>query len=661
MASENRDNLDFQSIINENRAKKSATSWQGTCLEYLDLVKKNPGLAMSAPSRLYNMVIEQGTSPSTEKVTLPGYEDLVKYNFFDGQIFGVDESIHDIVKFFHAGARRTETGKRILMLVGPVSSGKSSISSLLKRRLEEYSAQQPIFAIEGCPMSEEPLHLIPRHDRPKWEELLGVKIEGDLCPICRHRLLNNAEFKDDKGSVLWEKVRVKQATLSERGRRGIGTFQPSDPKNQDISELIGHVDFSKITEYGETDPRAYSLDGELEISNRGLIEYIEILKCDIKFHYVLITVAQEQLIKVPGFPQIYTDLVILSHTNQTEFDKFKSNKENEALHDRMYPIYVPYNLKVDDEVKIYKKMIASSQFSHIDIAPYSLDVAAMFAVLTRLTESSLCPDLIKKMKYYNGESVMEQEKDPVDFKALKAEGKKKGEGMFGISPRFVVNAINVALSEKEKEGSVMPLDIIRSLRNNFGHHIGFSEEEAERYLRLLMADKGSVNAEYREIAKKEVNRAFLFAYEDQAQSLFDNYIKNTTSFCLKKKITDPVTGEPQEPDEKLMRSIEEMIGVSENAKREFRQGIFVFKSDAMDQGKDFDFKSYQPLNEAIEKKLMADLKNVVSLTIADPNKKDPKTMKRRQDAIDSLKDKGYSEKNAERLLQYVGEVLRKEE
>lgn len=661
MASENRDNLDFQSIINENRAKKSATSWSGTCLEYLEVVKKKPEVAMSAPGRLYNMIISQGTSASTEKVILPGYEDLVKYNFFDGQIFGVDESIHDIVKFFHAGARRTETGKRILMLVGPVSSGKSSISSLLKKRLEEYSADAPIYAIEGCPMSEEPLHLVPRHDRPKWEEILGVKIEGDLCPICRHRLLNNPEFKDEKGNVLWEKVRVKQTTLSERGRRGIGTFQPSDPKNQDISELIGHVDFSKITEFGETDPRAYSLDGELEISNRGLIEYIEILKCDIKFHYVLITVAQEQLIKVPGFPQIYTDLVILSHTNQTEFDKFKSNKENEALHDRMYPIYVPYNLKVDDEVKIYKKMIASSQFTHIDIAPYSLEVAAMFAVLTRLTESSLCPDLIKKMKYYNGEAVMEQEKDPVDFKALKAEGRKKGEGMFGISPRFVVNAINVALSEKEKEGSVMPLDIIRSMRNNFGHHIGFSEEEAERYLRLLMADKNSVNAEYREIAKKEVNRAFLFAYEDQAQSLFDNYIKNTTSFCLKKKITDPVTGEPQEPDEKLMRSIEEMIGVSENAKREFRQGIFVFKSDAMDQGKSFDFKSYQPLNEAIERKLMADLKNVVSLTIADPSKKDPKSMKRRQDAIESLKEKGYSEKNAERLLQYVGEVLRKEE
>ncbi len=654
-------NEDFQSIIDSSRSKKSASSWQGTCLDYLQLVQAKPGLAMSAPSRIYDMIISEGTEPPSTRNELPGYEDLVRYKFFDGQIFGEEESIHDIVKFFHAGARRTETGKRILILVGPVSSGKSSIASLLKRRLEEFSAKLPMYAIDGCPMNEDPLHLIPRSDRPKWEEVLKTKIDGDLCPICRYRLINTPEYRDEKGNVLWEKYKVKQITLSERARRGIGTFQPSDPKNQDISELIGHVDFSKITEFGETDPRAYNLDGELEISNRGLIEYIEILKCDIKFHYVLITVAQEQLIKAPGFPQIYTDVVILSHTNQTEFEKFKSNKENEALHDRMYPIYVPYCLRVEDEVKIYKKMIASSQFSHMDIAPYTLEVAAMFAVLTRLVESNLCPDLIKKMKYYNGESVMEQEKDPVDLKSLRLEGKKKGEGMSGISPRFVVNAINVALSEKEKDGSINPLDLLRAMRHNFGHHIGFSEEEEERYLRLLMADKGSVNAEYREIAKKEVNRAFLFAYEDQAQALFDNYIKNTTSYCLKKKITDPVTGEEHEPDEKLLRSIEEMIGVSDNAKREFRQGIFVFKSDALDQGKDFDFKSYQPLHEAIERKLMADLKNVVSLTIADPNKKDPKAMKRRQDAIDALKSKGYSERNAEQLLQYVGEVLRKEE
>ncbi len=190
----------------------------------------------------------------------------------------------------------------------------------------------------------------------------------------------------------------------------------------------------------------YKFDGEIEIANRGLIEYIEILKCDIKFHYVLITVAQEQLIKAPGFPQIYIDTVILSHTNQTEFDKFKANKENEALHDRMYPIYVPYNLRIRDEVSIYKKLTEKSEFHNkVHIAPLTFETAAMFAVLTRLIPSNLCPELVKKAKYYDGQVIMEKEKDPVNVKKMRLEGREKGEGMSGISPRFVMNAINIAL------------------------------------------------------------------------------------------------------------------------------------------------------------------------------------------------------------------------
>jgi serine protein kinase len=257
--------------------------------------------------------------------------------------------------------------------------------------------------------------------------------------------------------------------------------------------------------------------------------------------------------------------------------------------------------------------------------------------------------------------VAEKEKDQIDLIQLRLEGKKNNEGMSGISPRFVVNAVNVALGEKEGVKCVNPLDAIRALRANFEHHIGFSDEEKAHYLSLLIGEKDCVLSEFKEIAKKEVNRAFLFAYEDQAQALFENYMTNATAFCLKKKIRDPVTGEDQEPDEKLMRSIEEMIGVSENAKKEFRQGIFVFKSDAIDQGKEFSFHTYTPLQEAIEKKLIGDLKNVVSLTIADKTRKDPKTLKRRQDALDALQQKGYCAVCAENLLQFVGDVLRKEE
>ncbi len=652
-------NEDFKKIIEESRKEEKRVRWEGTCLDYLSLVKENPAVAQLAPGRVYDMVMQRGTEATQDIVKLPDYDDMVSYNFFNMELFGLDESLHDLIKFLKAGARRTETGKRILILVGPVSSGKSTIATMLKRGLELNPT--PIYAIKGCPIHEEPLHLLPMNQRPKWEEIIGVKIEGDLCPKCRYNLLSNDDYKDSQGNVLWEKFPVVSIKLSERSRVGIGTFQPSDPKNQDVSELIGRVDLSKITQYGETDPRAYSLDGELEIANRGLMEYVEILKCDIKFHYILITVAQEQVLKAPGFPQIYVDEVILSHTNQTEFEKFKSTKENEALHDRMYPIYIPYNIKVDEEEKIYKKLIERSEFGHVHLAPHTLNVVAQFAIMTRLTESQLCPNVIKKMKYYNGDPVAEKEKDQIDLVQLRLEGKKNAEGMSGISPRFLVNALNVALGEKESVGCVNPLDAIRSLRANFEHHIGFSEEEETRYLNFLTGEKDSVLSEFKEIAKKEVNRAFLFAYEDQAQALFDNYMKNATAFCLKKKLRDPLTHEEQEPDEKLMRSIEELIGVSENTKKEFRQGIFVFKSDAMDRGKDFSFNTYTPLQDAIEKKLIGDLKNVVSLTIADKTRKDPKTVKRREDALDALQQKGYCPVCAESLLQFVGDLLRKEE
>jgi serine protein kinase len=649
----------FKNLIEESRRQGAVALWEGTCLEYLVRAKEDPEIAQLAPGRLYNMVMAQGTGSAEDLVRLPDYEDMVRYRFFEKELFGLEESLHDIMKFFKAGARRAETGKRILVLVGPVSSGKSTIAALLRRGLERDPT--PIYAIRGCPIHEEPLHLIPRDHRAKWEEILGVKIEGDLCPVCRFNLLEQDEFRDSEENVLWEQFPVVQVRLEERSRCGIGTFQPSDPKNQDIAELIGRVDLSKITQYGETDPRAYKLDGELEIANRGLMEYIEILKCDIKFHYILITVAQEQVLKAPGFPQIYVDEVIISHTNQTEFDKFKAIKENEALHDRMYPIYVPYNLRVDDEEKIYGKMIEGSAFQDVHLAPHALKTAAQFAVLTRMKESDLCPNLVRKMRYYNGDAITDKDSEKLDLVQLRLEGKKRGEGMSGISPRFVVNALSVAMGAKEQASCINALDVIRALRANFEHHIGFTDEERSRYLNLLVGEKDSVLSEYREIAKKEVNRAFLFAYEDQAQALFDNYMKNATAYCTQSKIRDPVTGEEEEPDERLMRSIEEMIGMSENAKREFRQGIFVFKSVAIDQGKEFDFSTYQPLQEAIERKLIGDLKNVVSLTISDKTRKDPKTVKRRQDAAEALQQKGYCPVCADHLLQYVGDLLRRGE
>ena len=650
-------NQDFRDIILKQKKGKAVKEWEGTVLDYLSLVKKNPAISSFAPGRIYNAIMKQGTSEVDPSFKTQGYEDLVAYNAFKDKIFGDRplEALHDLMKFMKAAARRTETGKRILLMMGPVASGKSTIAGLVKRVLEQDDT--PKYVIGDCPIFEEPLHLIPEIDRPFWEKELGVKIEGFLCPKCQFEIDKN--YTDKEGVVNWEQIPIKLIHPSEQRRIGIGTFQPSDPKSQDVTELIGRINMTKAAQYGDTDARAYQFDGELQVANGGMIEYIEILKADIKFHYVLISAAQEQLIKAPGFPQMYIDTLILSHTNQTEFDKFRGDKANEALHDRMYIVKVPWNLMVSEEVKIYQKMIDESDFKDIHIAPHTLEIAAQFAVLSRLKKSTKVSTLIQKMKLYDGEITPEFKKTEIDVKALREEGKRNGEGMSGISPRFIINALNVVLGQKEDKKCINPIDLIRALRHNFEHSIGIEEENITHYNNLLVGDKQSVAAEYKEVAKKEINRSFLYAYEEQAEELFRRYMENVGAFCKKEKVLDSITEEYSDPDEKLMRSLEELIGVPDNSKAEFRNGIFVHKATAIEAGREFTYDSYDPLREAIEKKLMGDLKNVVNLSIATPAATNPKTKRSRDRAFKSLLERGYCSQCANMLLAFVGEILRK--
>lgn len=648
----------FLDIISKQKDEsRKFVKWEGTVLDYLEVVSKNKSVASFAANRIYNMIMETGIEELDKNLLTTGYDDMVKYNFFNDKIYGIHEPIHDLMKFLKAAARRTETGRRILLLVGPVSSGKSESVKLIKRGLERYGVDK--YCIKGCPIHEEPLHVIPENDRQFWNEKLGVKIEGVLCPKCR--LMIDEKYTDENGIVQWDKIPVEKIRISEQKRVCIGTFQPSDPSSQDVTELIGRVDTAKLARYGETDPRGYKFDGELQVANGGMIEYVELLKADTKFHYVLITAAQEQLIKSPGFPQMYIDTLIVSHTNQTEFDSFRSDKKNEALHDRMYIIKWPYNLRVNDEIKIYEKMIRESDFRDIHIAPGTLKVAAQFAILTRLTKSTKVQSLIEKMNIYNGEISEEFKKNDIDLKYLLEEGRKNGEGMFGISPRFVINAMNVALGSKEEKKCVNPIDIIRALRDNFSHHIGIPEEEIENYMNILTGSKESVASKYKEFAMKEVNMAFLHAYDEQAESLFERYMINVEAFCKKEQIQDSITGEYSNPDEKIMRSIEELIGVPQEGKETFRNGIFVYKADFLSRNLPFTYKDYDPIREGVEKKLISDLRNVVSLSLTDSSSTNPKSKIRRNRAIKTLIERGYCEKCANTLLSFIGETLRREE
>ncbi len=642
----------------KNKKKEDQTyPKNATCSQYLELVKQNPEIAQHAPSRIFNAIMERGIEE------IPGREawgDAVqRYPFFSDSMFGQEETHEKLAQFFAAGARRTETGKRILLLMGPPAGGKSSIASILKKGLEEYSRKVPLYAIKGCDLHEEPLHLIPRHLRTKVEEALGVKIEGDLCPQCRRMLFEEYAVRDEAGDVVeikWEDVPVNRITLSERARVGISTFQPGDPKSQDISDLIGHEDVAKSARFGKADPRSYSLTGELEKANRGMVEFIEMLKCDKKFLWCLISVAQEQVIKVQGstFPQIYVDTVILSHTNQPEFEEFSKEKEP-ALHDRIYMIKVPYPLRVQDEKKVYEKLLSQSNFNDIHVSPYALDVVSMFTVLTRYAKSNICEDPIKKMKYYNGDRVSEDKyRDPVDIRELRKEGEKQGEGYFGISSRYAIDAINTALVGNGAK-CLTPRMVIRALQKHFEHHMGFSREEVQHYQSLLQETReGTVTGEYKQIVEKEVTKAFLRAYEDLAREQFNKYIRNITSFCRREKIVDDFSGERRDPDEKFMRSIEEVIGVTENRKDQFRQEVLVYKATE----KNFGYETYEPLQEAVEKKLLHQMKDTLSLVVSSERPKGDEERARARDLFDTLvNERGFCETCAREFIEDAARFL----
>jgi serine protein kinase len=629
--------IDLIQRLEDLRAEEQRLAWSGTFADYFDLVRQNPGIARLAHARVYDMIVEAGIETDEH--------GGVRYNFFADDIYGIDAALDQLVEYFHSAAQRLEVRKRILLLMGPVGGGKSTLVSLLKRGLEQYTRADDgaVYAIAGCPMHEEPLHLVPDALRPEIEREYGIYIEGELCPRCRHDLEHVY-----KGRV--EDVRVERLAFSEKNRRGIGTFTPSDPKSQDIAELVGGIDLATVGEVGsESDPRGYRFDGELNIANRGIMEFVEMLKTDERFLYVLLTLSQEQSIKTGRFSMIYADEVVMSHTNEHEYRSFVGNRKSEALQDRIILVKVPYNLRVADEVRIYEKLLRQSNLHDVHIAPHTLQTAATFAVLSRLEESKKAGmSLMKKLKLYDGESV--DGFTPKDVKELHEEAER--EGMDGISPRYVINRLSSALV-RDNVACINPIDALRSLRDGLGQHTSISRDESERLLNLI----SDARREFDELAKREVQRAFVYAFDESAHTLLDNYLDNVEAYCNRTKLKDPITEEEVDPDEKLMRSIEEQVGVPETGKRAFREEILIRISSLARRGQRFEYSSHERLREAIEKKLFADLRDVVKITTSSKTP-DADQLRRINEVVDRLvESQGYCPICANELLRYVGSLL----
>lgn len=656
----------------QNLASFQKENWEGSFEEYLDLVRENPKITRNAFQRIYDMIMSYGTD------TIERHrERLTQYKFFDDPdnggadaVFGLHKPLMELVNAFKSAAAGYGIEKRVLLLHGPVGSSKSTIARLLKKGLEAYSktdegAMYTFGWIDHgdpstfvpCPMNEEPLRLIPRELRAELFSKLGsdqhrVKIVGELDPFCRRHFNDRMKLYNGDWTRLIQDIRVRRLVLSEQDRVGIGTFQPKDEKNQDSTELTGDINYRKIAEYGsDSDPRAFNFDGEFNIANRGIIEFIEVLKLDVAFLYDLLGASQEHKIKPKKFAQTDIDEVIIGHTNEPEYRKLQSNEFMEALRDRTVKIDVPYVTRLTNEVKIYEKDFNTERVLGKHIAPHTLEMAAMWAVLTRLEEpKNASLTLLQKLKLYDGKSLPGFTED--NIKELREEAHR--EGMQGISPRYVQDKISNALVAHPNATCINPFMVMNELESGLKHHSLINNEELKNHYRQLLT---VVKEEYEDIVKNEVQRA-IAADEDALRRLCGNYIDNVKAYTQKEKVVNKFTGQPEEPDERLMRAVEEKIGIRDSRKDDFRREIMNYIGALAIEGKKFDYKTNERLQKALELKLFEDQKDSIKLTSLVSKVVDRDT----QEKIDVVKgrlirDFGYNDESATDVLNYVASIF----
>lgn len=647
--------------------------WEGSFEDYLEIVQADPRVSRSAYQRLYDMIVSHGFSEYHRN-----REKLIHYNFFDDPfengkdaVFGIDKQLMDLVQIFRSAAHRYGTERRVILLHGPVGTAKSTIVRLLKKGLESYARTEDgrLYSFRWepeddepmeCPMHEEPLHLVPLQFRPLVLQELNqnrstaehIFIAGDLCPACRFIFNERLAKANGDWTKVISQVKVRRILLSEKDRVGIGTFQPKDEKNQDSTELTGDINYRKIAEYGsDSDPRAFNFDGELNIANRGLVEFIEILKLDVAFLYDLLTASQEHKIKPKKFAHTDIDEVILGHTNEAEYRRLLNNEYMEALRDRTIKIDIPYNIRYQDEVKIYLRDFNQDKVIGKHIAPHTLQLAAFWAVLTRLEEPKRAGiSLVQKLRLYDGRSLPGFTEDTI----LELQSESPQEGMFGVSPRYIQDKISNALVGDSSLTCLNPFMIMRELEGGLRHHSLITSKEQRKHFRDLLS---VVRAEYDEIVKNEVQRA-ITADEEAIKRLSSNYIDNVKAYTQKQKVRNPYTGQDESPDERLMRSIEEKIEIPESRKDDFRREIMNYIGALAIDGKTFTWDANERLRRALELKLFEDQKDSIKLTSLVSNVIDQETQEKIE-VVKSrmIKNMGYCDVCANDVLNYVASIF----
>jgi serine protein kinase len=637
---------DFLKSLVEFTKDHRAARWSGTLSEFLESVFPADAKAITRTSHQYiwDMLRENGFD---EGFSAGG---RFRCQLFEDELYGIDDTITRVVDYFKAAAAGSEVGRRLLLLLGPPSGGKSSMVILLKRGLEAYSQTDKgaLYGIDGCPVHESPLHLIPHTLRAQFRQTYGVEISGELCPHCNTRL--QQEYGGD-----FMRMPVQRIFISEAGRMGVGTYAPHDPTTADIADLVGSVDLSKVSEFGdEGDPRAWSWSGAVFAASRGLLEMIEILKVKREFLYLLLTLTQEKNVKVSRFPLIHLDETIVAHTNLAEFRKFLQEPENEALLDRMVIIQVPYTLDYKEEARIYRKLCSSTQaFRQVHLDPHALHVAAVFAVLSRLSEGEEREqDNVKKVRIYAGEDV----EGIAPNEAAKIRAKSPDEGLAGVSPRFIINALSNAIIQSQAK-SLTTMDVLIALKDAIESDVRIDGKKKRKWIDFLVAVRKDF---YNRWVKEDVHKALFVSFEQEAQQLLDKYLDEVEATLDNRTVRDPITNEERKPDERFLRSVEEKIRISESGKLSFRQEVVRKAMGAYKRGEKFTLDSHAPLHDAVEQYLFESRRDVLRL-VSSSARPDDDTRQKISVVEKRLVDEyGYDPHSAREALNYVTTLLAQE-
>lgn len=613
-----------------------------TIQEYLDICKEDPSAYKTAAERLLEAIGEPelvDTSRDPRLSRIFSNKIIKRYPAFD-EFYGMEECIEQIVSYFKHAAQGLEEKKQILYLLGPVGGGKSSLAEKLKALMEKV----PFYAIKGSPVNESPLGLFdPSEDGQILEEEYGIPlryIKTIMSPWAVKRL---HEFNGD--ITQFKVVKMYPSILDQTA---IAKTEPGDENNQDISALVGKVDIRQLEEYAQHDPDAYAFSGGLCKANQGMLEFVEMFKAPIKVLHPLLTATQEgNYNSTEGMGAIPYEGIILAHSNESEWQTFRNNKNNEAFIDRIYIVKVPYCLKVAEEIRIYEKLLKSSSLANAHCAPDTLRMLAQFAVLSRLKDPENS-NIFSKMRVYDGENL--KDTDP-KAKSLQEYRDNAGvdEGMDGLSTRFSFKILSKVFNFDHTEIAANPVHLLHVLESQIEQQ-QFPAETQDKYLRFL---KEFLAPRYVEFIGKEIQTAYLESYSEYGQNIFDRYVTYADFWIQDQEYRDPDTGEnfDRQALNDELEKIEKPAGISNP--KDFRNEVvnFVLRARANNNGKNPSWLSYEKLRTVIEKKMFSNTEDLLPVISFNP-KASTEDAKKHADFVNRMVERGYTEKQVRLLSEW---------